>query len=144
MEIFVVAHVDYIYDEIFNELEKFHRLGNEFVDDFFQRVMHIYYRFPQRDKPIDQEIFDWFSYLVSEGYKMGNQIISHSQVSNLTTKNRGHMISNQHFVIAMGESLPEILNPLDPDYEPSIISSLENNNYIFVCNKPRIKHILSF
>jgi hypothetical protein len=73
MEIFIVAHVDYVYHELFNELTEICRLGNESVDDFFQRVMQIYCRFPESDKPSDQEIFDWFSYLVSipEGCDLG-------------------------------------------------------------------------
>jgi hypothetical protein len=51
------------------------------VDDFFQRFMQIYYRFPKRDKPSDQEILEFFSYIVSiyEEYDLNNQIISHSQ-----------------------------------------------------------------
>jgi hypothetical protein len=65
MEVFIIAHVDYDYDELFNELEEIHRLRNEHVDDFFQRFMQIYCIFPESDKPSDQEIFDWFSYLVS-------------------------------------------------------------------------------
>jgi hypothetical protein len=69
--------VDYVYHELFNELAEICRLGNEYVDDFFQRVMHIYCIFPESDKPSDQEIFYWFSYLISipEGYDMDNQII---------------------------------------------------------------------
>jgi hypothetical protein len=81
MQVFIIAHVDYLYDKLFNELEEIHRLINKSVDDFFQRVMQIYYRFPESDKSSDQEIFDLFSYLVSiyEGYDLNNQIISHSQ-----------------------------------------------------------------
>jgi hypothetical protein len=39
MEVFITAHVDYDYDELFNELEEICRLENEPMDDFFQRVM---------------------------------------------------------------------------------------------------------
>jgi hypothetical protein len=72
MEVFIIAHVDYVYDELFNELEEICRLENESMDDLFQRVMQIYCRFPKSDKPSDQEIFDWFSYLISisEGYNL--------------------------------------------------------------------------
>jgi hypothetical protein len=33
---------------------------------------------------------------------------------------------------------------LDPEFEPYIISPLENHDYILVCNKPLIEEILSF
>jgi hypothetical protein len=39
MEMFIDAHEDYVYDELFNELTKIHRLINKSVDDFFRRVM---------------------------------------------------------------------------------------------------------
>ena len=39
MEVFIISHVDYDYDELFNELETICRLGNEPVNDIFQRVM---------------------------------------------------------------------------------------------------------
>jgi hypothetical protein len=54
----------------------------------------------------------------------------------------GYMISNQHSVTTMGESLPEILNPLDPECEPSSVSPLENHEYTLVCNKYLIEEIL--
>jgi hypothetical protein len=54
MEIFITTHVDYDYDELFNELEEIYRLKNEPMDDLFQRVMHIYCIFPKSDKPLDQ------------------------------------------------------------------------------------------
>jgi hypothetical protein len=50
MKIFTVSHVEYVYDELFHELVEFCRLGNEYVDDLFQRVMHIYCRFIQCDR----------------------------------------------------------------------------------------------
>jgi hypothetical protein len=65
MEIFITAHVNYDYEELCNELEEICRLRNEPMDDFFQRVMQIYCRFPESDKPSNQEIIDWFSYLLS-------------------------------------------------------------------------------
>jgi hypothetical protein len=39
MEVFIDAHEDYIYDELFNELEKFCRLRNKSENDLFRRVM---------------------------------------------------------------------------------------------------------
>jgi hypothetical protein len=41
MEIFIIAHVDYNYEELFNELEEIYRIRNEPVDDFVQRVTQI-------------------------------------------------------------------------------------------------------
>jgi hypothetical protein len=57
----------------------------------------------------------------------------------LMMKCGGYMISNQHFVTTMGECLPKILNPLDPECEQYNVSHLENHEYTLVCNKPLIK-----
>jgi hypothetical protein len=55
------------------------------VDYFFQIFIHIYCRFPESDKPLDQETLDWFSYLVSisEGYDLNKKIISWSHYLDL-------------------------------------------------------------
>jgi hypothetical protein len=53
MQVYIFYHVDYVYDELFNELEEIHRLGNEFVDDLVKMIMQIYCRFPESDKPSD-------------------------------------------------------------------------------------------
>jgi hypothetical protein len=81
MEIFITAHVNYDYEELYNELEEICRIRNEPLDDFFQRVMQIYYRFLESDKPSDQEILDWFSYLLSipEGDNLENEKVSNLQ-----------------------------------------------------------------
>jgi hypothetical protein len=39
MQVFIVSHMDYVYDEVFNELGEIRKLINESVDDLFQRVM---------------------------------------------------------------------------------------------------------
>jgi hypothetical protein len=59
-------------------------------------------------------------------------------------KDRGYMISNQHSVTTMGESLPEILNPLAPECEPSIVSPSENHEHTLVCDESPIEEIPSF
>jgi hypothetical protein len=51
MEVFIVAHEYCVYDELFNELKEICGLENESENDFFQRVMQIYYSFPKNDKP---------------------------------------------------------------------------------------------
>jgi hypothetical protein len=56
MDIFLAAHENYVYEEIFDELADICRLGNESVDDLFRRVMQIYCRFPESDEPSGQEI----------------------------------------------------------------------------------------
>jgi hypothetical protein len=50
MDVFISSHVDYDYDELFNELEAIGRLENEPMDDFFQIFMRFYCRFPESDK----------------------------------------------------------------------------------------------
>ena len=42
---FIVAHENYIYDELVDELEKICMLRNESENDLFRRVMQIYRRF---------------------------------------------------------------------------------------------------
>jgi hypothetical protein len=58
MEVFITAHENYDYEELYSELEGICRNINEPLDDFFQRVMKIYCRFPENDKPFDQEVLD--------------------------------------------------------------------------------------
>ena len=65
MEMIIATHENYIYDELIDELVEIPRLRNEYENDVFQRVMWIYYRFLERDEPSGQEIFYWFSYLIS-------------------------------------------------------------------------------
>ena len=81
MEIFITAHETYVYDELVDELAEIPRLKNKYVDNFFLRVMHICLRFPENDKPLDQLISNWFSYLVYdlERCELEDQIISNSQ-----------------------------------------------------------------
>jgi hypothetical protein len=81
MEMFIVAHENYVYDELVDEVVEIRRLRNEYENDFFRRVMHIYCRFPKSDEPLGQEIFDWFSYLISiyEECDLNDQAISYSQ-----------------------------------------------------------------
>jgi len=54
------------------------------------------------------------------------------------------MISNQHSIKTMGESSPEILNPLDLEWEQSSVSPLENHEYTLVCDESLIEKIPSF
>jgi hypothetical protein len=119
MEFFITAHVDYVYDELFNEFEEIHRLGNEYVDELFQRVMKMYHIVPKRFKPSYQEIFDWFSYLifVFEGYNMNNQIISHSQDLDrddeyLVTSYPREILSNLHTI----QSYPQTSDTLQYNF----------------------------
>jgi hypothetical protein len=104
MEMFIASHEDYVYDELLDELKGIHRLGNESVDNFFLRFMHIFHRFPENDKPSDQIISNWFSYLVSdlERCDLDDQIISHSQDLGLVTKDKGYTLHNQSLTQLQG------------------------------------------
>jgi hypothetical protein len=119
MEMFIVAHENYIYDELVDELEKICMLRNESENDLFRRVMQIYCRFPESDEPLGQEIFDWFSYLVSisEECDLNSQAISYSQNSDPTSNDIGDIISKQHPDTATTESLSVIMDPIDSECE---------------------------
>jgi len=80
MEIFIVAHENYVYDELVDELAEIRRLKNGYLDNFFLIVMQICLRFPKNDKPSDQLISNWFSYLVydPERCDLDDQTISNS------------------------------------------------------------------
>jgi hypothetical protein len=70
--------------------------------------------------------------------------ISFMENHDLMMNDGGYMISNQHSITTMGESSPEILNPLDPEWEQSSVSPLENHEYTLVCNKSLIEEIHHF
>jgi hypothetical protein len=141
MEMFIATHEDYVYDELFDELKEIRRLKNESVDNFFLRVMQICHRFPENDKPSDQLISNWFSYLVSDPERcdLDDQTISNSQNSGLTTKDKGYTISNKHSIAAMGESLSEILDPLASECEPFNDPPSENHEHIWSVMNPSLK-----
>jgi hypothetical protein len=141
MEMFIVAHENYVYDELVDELEEICRLRNESENDLFRRVMQIYCRFPERDEPSGQEIFDWFSYLVSisEECDLNDQAISYSQNSDLTTNDIGDIIFNQHSDTTAVESLSVILDPVAPECEPCNDPPSENHDHILVCDESLIE-----
>jgi hypothetical protein len=146
MEICISAHEYYVSNECLDELKEICRLGNEFVDNFFSRVMQICHRFPEDDKPSDQLILNWFSYLISdlERFNLDDQLIANSQDSRLITKVRGYIIYNQNFDTTMEKSLHVILDPLAHECEPFNDSPLGNHEHIMVCKKSLIKEISSF
>jgi hypothetical protein len=41
MEMHIIGHEDYVYDELFDELAKIRILENKYVDILFLRVMYI-------------------------------------------------------------------------------------------------------
>jgi hypothetical protein len=57
MEVFIIAHVNYDYEELCSEVEGIYRDINEPLDDFYERVMQIYFRFPKSEKASNQEVF---------------------------------------------------------------------------------------
>jgi len=50
IEVFITAHENYDYEKLCSELEEIYRNINEPLDDFFQKVMRIYYRFHENDR----------------------------------------------------------------------------------------------
>lgn len=48
MEMFITSHEDYAYDELLDELKGICRIGNESMDSFFLRFMHICHIFPEK------------------------------------------------------------------------------------------------
>jgi hypothetical protein len=83
MEMFIVAHENYVYDELVDELEEICRLRNESEKTYFEESCIFTAYFLKLDEPSSQEIFDWFSYLVSisEECNLNDQSISYSQNS---------------------------------------------------------------
>jgi hypothetical protein len=98
MEMFIAAHENYVYDSLVDKIAEIPKLRNEYENDLFRRVMQIYCRFPESDEPLGQEIFDWFSYLVSisEECDLNSQAISYSQNSDPTINDIGGIISKQN------------------------------------------------
>jgi len=129
MEMFIVAYEDYIYDELLNELVEICSLINEFVDDFFRRVLQIYYGFPKSGEHSGKEIFNWFSYLVSifEECDMNDQAIFHSQNSDLVINDTGDVISNKHSDTTARESLSIILDHVSSECDPCNDPPSKNN-----------------
>lgn len=64
MEFLMTSGANYNYEDMYGELERKEIKKNEFVDYFRLRFMHICLRFPISDKPSNQEIIEWFSYLL--------------------------------------------------------------------------------
>jgi hypothetical protein len=116
MEMFITTHENFVYDELVDEMVEICRIRNAYENDLFRRFMQIYCRFHGSDEPSGQEIFDWFSNLISISKEcdFNDQTISHSQDLNLTMKDRGYIISNPHSDTNMTESLSEIFDPLSP------------------------------
>jgi len=113
---FIVSYEDYVYEKLLEELKGIHRLINESVDNLFLRCMYICHKFPKNDKPSDQIISNWFSYLVYdlERCDLDDQIISHSQYLGLFMKDKGHTLHNLVSDTAAGESSSIILDPVVP------------------------------
>jgi hypothetical protein len=51
MEVFIVAHDNYNYDELCGELVKVQKMKDKPFNDFMLRVVKIYYEFHESDKP---------------------------------------------------------------------------------------------
>jgi len=58
MEVFIIAHENYDYEQLCTEVEGICRNINESMYDFLQRVMQIYYRFPKNDRASDQQVLN--------------------------------------------------------------------------------------
>ena len=66
MELFLISHQNYNYDELCLELENICRHEGKFVQEFLSRFILIFHRFYKDGQPSTKDLFEWFLYLLHE------------------------------------------------------------------------------
>jgi hypothetical protein len=65
MELFLIAHQNYNYNELCLEVKNLRRHEGESFDELFSRFMLIFFRFCEDDQFSGEDALDWFLYLNS-------------------------------------------------------------------------------
>ena len=65
MELLIITHHTYNYDELLLELENSHKQGGESVEDLFSKFNQNFHIFHKNEKPFGKDLFEWHIHLLS-------------------------------------------------------------------------------